>query len=437
MDRPGRKRVVSVVSSFPALSETFVVSRVLGLLERGWDVHVVCGESKAAEWARFPELHQRGDLRRRVHVVWPHRPRWLALLLIPAALARCLIKSLRGTLRYLHWGSRQLGVEILRRLYLDAELLALKPALIHFEFGSLARDRMHLRELMGCKVVASFRGYDLNQIGLDDGRYYEEVWFKADALHFLGLDLRHRAQRRGCPADRFHRLIPPAIDTQFFNPRERAHVAVTGTGKRPLLILSVGRLEWKKGYEYALQAIRLLHERGVSAKYRIVGEGAGQQAVAFARHDLGLEDRVELLGGRTRNEVREQMAWADVFLHAAVSEGFCNAVLEAQAMMLPVVCSDAGGLSENVAHGETGFVVPRRDPGALAEKLAVLAADPPLRERMARAGRERVLTRFQLPRQISAFEELYHTVLAGEGQPVRGTVCQAGLETPVSVVERR
>jgi colanic acid/amylovoran biosynthesis glycosyltransferase len=105
------------------------------------------------------------------------------------------------------------------------------------------------------------------------------------------------------------------------------------------------------------------------------------------------------------------MLAADVFLHPAVSEGFCNAVIEAQAMTLPVVCSDADGLAENVAHGRTGFVVPRRDPDALAAPLIELAADRALRRRIGRAGRERVLSRFTLPDQIRAFDTFYRSVL--------------------------
>ena len=102
-----------------------------------------------------------------------------------------------------------------------------------------------------------------------------------------------------------------------------------------------------------------------------------------------------------------------MLLHAAVSEGFCNAVLEAQAMELPVVCTDADGLPENVVDGQTGFVVPRRSPLELMEKLAVLAADAPLRRRMGEAGRRRVLEHFRLAEQIDRFERFYAAVLEG------------------------
>jgi colanic acid/amylovoran biosynthesis glycosyltransferase len=123
---------------------------------------------------------------------------------------------------------------------------------------------------------------------------------------------------------------------------------------------------------------------------------------------------VHLLGARSRPEVREEMLRADVFLHPAVSEGFCNAVLEAQSMVLPVVCSDADGLAENVVNGETGFVLPRRNPQAIAEKLIFLASNPAVRQQMGLAGRQRVMNCFQLTDQISAFDRLYRQVLRSD-----------------------
>ncbi|MGH7412279.1 MAG: glycosyltransferase family 4 protein, partial [Candidatus Methylomirabilis sp.] len=403
---------VLIVPAFPTLSETFVVSKFHGLLERGWDVHVACGRSEPREWHRFSQLPYSSELLRRVHVGWRHRPRWLAALGIPAALVRCLVRNPRGAWRYVQGGWRRFQLDVFRRLYLDADLVCLGPDLLHFEFGALAVDRMYLKDLLGCRVVVGFRGYDLNSVGLDNPDYYRQVWNTADALHCLGEDLWRRAQLRGCPPETPHFLIPPAIDATFFDPGEKVHAEVLGSADRPLRILSVGRLDWKKGYEYALEAVERLTGRGVNCEYRIIGDGDYLDAVTFARSQLGLEAIVELQGARPRQEVKAEMLWADVFLHAAVSEGFCNAVMEAQAMAVPVVCSDAGGLPENVASGETGFVVPRRDPDALAEKLLMLAGDPGLRHRMGQAGRRRVLARFRLADQIAAFDRLYREVLA-------------------------
>lgn len=416
-----RVTVIILVPSFPKLSETFIVSKVLGLLDLGWDVHVVCGRSDPEEWGRFPELQRRPGFRKRVHVTMPHRPRWLVALLCPVALVRSIILSPLGTWRYLRIGWRRFGPDIIRRFYLDAELIVLKPNLVHFEFGSLAAVRMYIKELLECRITVSFRGYDMNYVGLDTTDYYKTVWEEADALHLLGRDLLNRAWRRGCPPDKPYSLIPPAIDQEFFDPHERTHVQVVGTQERPMRILSVGRLEWIKGYEYALQAIKLLTDQGVHCDYHIVGEGDFLEPIAFAKHQLGLQNMIQLLGPRSRSEVKEEMLWADVFLHSSVSEGFCNAVMEAQAMALPVVCTDAGGLSENVADEETGFIVPRREPRPLAERLSLLGRKPELRQQMGQAGRRRVLAEFRAEKQISEFDRLFRRVTADDKWPKKIT----------------
>jgi colanic acid/amylovoran biosynthesis glycosyltransferase len=406
-----RKRLVLIAHRFPKISETFIINKFLSLLNRGWDVHMHCTESEPYDWQRFPVLQSIPDVRQRVHIDWPHRPRWLAALLLPCALVRGLWKNPKGSWRYLGLGWRKFGWQVFRNFYLDHQIVVLKPHILHWEFGTIAAERMYLRDLLDCLTVVSFRGYDLNFTGLEDPGFYQEVWAKAHGLHLLGSDLWRRAQRRGCPPEKLHALIPPAIDTGMFNPAMRANDSKVDNSERPLGLLSVGRLEWKKGYEYALQAVKLLVDQGILCEYRILGGGHYLGPLAFACHQLGLEGIVEFLGVVSHQEVKEQMLWADTFLHAAVSEGFCNAVLEAQAMMLPVVCTDADGLPENVVNGETGFVVPRRNPQALAEKVALLARNPELRQHLGQAGRQRVLNHFQLPHQVQAFEQFYQEVL--------------------------
>ena len=404
-------RIVLIVPSFPKLSETFIVNKFLGMWY-GWDVHIVCAHSDPREWQRFPDLGRMKHVKKRVHRSWPIRPRWLAACLMPLVFLSCLWRNPKGLMSYLFKGFSLFGVDIFRRFYLDAELIALKVDLVHFEFGALAVTREYIKELLDVKLVASFRGHDLDFVGLDDFQgYYSETWKKADAFHFLGNNLWQQAVRRGCPLDKSKYIISPAIDPESFDPGERAHNQNTGTNGRPLRILSVGRLHWAKGYEYGLQAVKTLVDRGIACEYRIVGNGDSFACLAFARQQLGLDEIVTFLGGLPQAEVKAQMQWADILLHPAVEEGFGNVVIEAQAMSLPVVCSDAVGLPENVADNETGFVVPRRSPEALAEKMILLAREPEVRQQMGLAGRQRVLTHFELREQNEAIDRMYREVL--------------------------
>jgi colanic acid/amylovoran biosynthesis glycosyltransferase len=379
-------------------------------MERGWDVHIIVQKFDPQAWAAYPQLKNNPSARRRVHRTWPHQPHWLAVLLFLPGLLFSLVTAPCRTLRYLHQGWARLGWNILRQFYLDMPLIRLGPDIIHFEFGSLAVGRTHLKELLDAKLSVSFRGYDLNYIGLDQPDYYSQVWKDIDAAHFLGEDLWQRAQMRGAPLGLPHALIPPAIDLAAIPQASPRTNGKLGAQDHPLRILSVGRLHWKKGYEYALQAVKILSDQGINCEFRIIGDGERQAALYFARHQMGLTQEVEFLGGLPHTQVIEYLHWADVFLHAAVSEGFCNAVLEAQTMGIPVVCSDADGLRENVDDGVTGFVVPRRDPHAMAEKLRLLAADGRLRQRKGQAGRMRAEGHFRLEQQMDAFEKFYENL---------------------------
>lgn len=405
-------RLVLVVPRFPRISETFIAHKFAGLADAGWDVHVVCQQAAPEDWDRLAALTGRPELRARVHAQWQHEPRWVAALLWLPAFLVTLVRAPRMTVRYWRAVWPQFGPATAKLFYMDATLIALEPDILHFEFGALAADQTHLKEALGCALSVSFRGYDLSYAGLENPNYYARLWATVDAVHVLGRSLWQRAIRRGCPADKPHALIPPAIDVGFFVPERAENDCAPVSDDRPLRILSVGRLEWVKGYEYALKAAQSLSERGVPFEYRIVGDGRYLEPLAFARYELGLEGQVVFLGSRSHAAVLEEMKWADVFLQASVSEGFCNAVVEAQAMCLPVVASDAGGLPENVDDGRTGYIVPRRDPAAMAEKLAGLAADPVLRRDMGVAGRARVENCFSLPQQIAAFDRFYRDLVA-------------------------
>lgn len=400
-------RLLMIVPRFPQLPETFIVNKFVGLVDAGWDVHIVSQYESEEDWNSFPPLQARPELRQRLHIQWRHdSPVMVTLLWLPALLTT-LFKSPNATWRYLREGWRRFGPRVLKQFYLDARIIALAPDILHFEFGALAVGRTYLKRLLGSCLTASFRGYDLSYVGLDDPHHYQALWREVDAVHVLGEDLWQRALSRGCPPDMPHVLIPPAIDTGYFVTEHSAREHATISPERPLRIVSVGRLKWVKGYEYALEATRLLREMNVPFEYHIIGGGDFLEPLAFARHTFDLEQEVHFLGPRPHPVVIEEMRWADVLLHTSVSEGFCNAVLEAQAMQLPVVSSDADGLPENVVAGETGLIVPRRDPAAMARGLAELSADPELRRKMGIAGRQRVQQHFQLAQQIAAFDDFY------------------------------
>ena len=144
----------------------------------------------------------------------------------------------------------------------------------------------------------------------------------------------------------------------------------------------------------------------------IVGDGPRINEVRYCARDLRLEEAVEFAGLLDRSGVIAGMRQADLLLHASVSEGVPNAVIEAQAAGLPVVASDVGGTREGVEVGQSALLVPSRDPRALADAVAQVAADGALRRRMGEAGVAFVREHFSLERYLDRTEEIYRQVLA-------------------------
>jgi colanic acid/amylovoran biosynthesis glycosyltransferase len=121
-----------------------------------------------------------------------------------------------------------------------------------------------------------------------------------------------------------------------------------------------------------------------------------------------MKNMVIFLGKLEPKEIKEKLALTDIYLQYSIQEGFCNAVLEAQAMGCLCVVSDAEGLSENVLNEITGFVVEKRNPKLLAERiLDVLQMNIEDKQKMRKNAMDRVSKEFNLEKQKQQFIEFY------------------------------
>jgi colanic acid/amylovoran biosynthesis glycosyltransferase len=276
-------------------------------------------------------------------------------------------------------------------------------------FGMEYQNLIELKDILGSKFIQSFRGSDINFIPLRCGeRIYDTIFQKCDYFHFVSRTLLERARQLGYNKNNFT-LIPSSADTNYFKPSENRNLKKKN-GK--VILVSVGRLDWKKGYEYSLQAAKILKEQGFNFSFYIIGDGEYKDAILQTIQDLSLEDCVELLGAQDRDTVKKYLNIADIFVQASLAEGFGNSFLEASAMDLPCVVTDAGGCPEGVVNGKTGFVVPKRNPEALAEKIKILIKNPKLRQKMGKLGRKQVIKNYMLDRQVEDNIKMYGKVLS-------------------------
>jgi len=284
------------------------------------------------------------------------------------------------------------------------------PHLVHFEWNSAAIDYAHMIALWGCPFVISCRGQQINVRPYVPGNVdfvgrLRQTLESAAAVHCVSDAIKQEALNLGLDPSKAW-VIRPAVDPDFFCPPASKH-----REDGAFHIVTTGALIWRKGYEYALLAMRRLVDSGLDVRFEIIGSGPEQQRVLYTMDDLGLKEHVHLLGQLPPERVRDHLQQADVFLLASLSEGIANAALEAMACGLPVVTTDCGGMREAVTDGVEGFVVPVRDPAAMAEALRKLALDEDLRTTMGERARERILREFTLEQQTEQFLSLYREVL--------------------------
>ena len=273
---------------------------------------------------------------------------------------------------------------------------------LHFGFATTALGRENLARVLGARMAVSIRGYDIAIYPLKNPGCYELLWRNLDKLHYISDDLFSLALRRGFNDKIPHQKITPAIDTVLFQDEKKNKFG------DPLKILTVARLHWKKGLEYTLEALSLLHQKGIDFEYTIIGEGEDYERLAFAGFQLGIKDKIRFAGKKSPEEVKKAYQESDIYLQYSVQEGFCNAVLEAQAVGLLSIVSDAEGLPENILDGKTGWVVPKRNPPALAEQIIkVLNLSEAERRQISQAAAARVVEKFNLPQQKTEFLEFY------------------------------
>lgn len=283
-----------------------------------------------------------------------------------------------------------------------SHILKYKLDWIHFGFATTALNRENLARALGARMAVSIRGFDIAVYPLKNPNCYRLLRERVDKLHYISDDLFTIALKQGLSSETAHRKITPAIDTSFYQGRVR------GALGKSLKFVTVARLEWIKGFDYTLQALSILKSEGVDFEYHIIGEGADYERIVFAGYQLGIQNKLRLSGKRTAAEIKNALQESDIYLQYSIHEGFCNAVLEAQAMGLLCIVSDGGGLPENVIHEETGWVTPKRNPQALAAQvLKVLNMSPAERASISRSAIKRAETLFNLQKQRKDFEEFY------------------------------
>jgi glycosyltransferase involved in cell wall biosynthesis len=208
-------------------------------------------------------------------------------------------------------------------------------------------------------------------------------------------------------------VIPNGVDCSRLQCPDPGARDALGISPGELVVGTVGRLTWKKAPECLLAAAQIFLQEEPRGRLLIVGDGPLRAQVEKQAEELGIHRRCIFTG--SVSDAWPFIRACDVFVLSSVIEGMANALLEALASGKPAVVTDAGGNSEVVQHGKTGFVVPRNAPSQLAQAILHLIRHPELTAQMGEVARKDMEARFSLPRMVQSVETLYDTLLREKG----------------------
>jgi len=388
-------RIGLVFPSTPGYSETFFTSKIKGLQEQGFNI-ILLTQTYDKKFDMCPVVNGTKVYKN------------IVLQVISMAIVFLkLIPHLKPVINYIKL-ERQAHTKInrlIKKIYLNSHILSQKLDWLHFGFTTQALDSELVAKAIGAKMAVSFRGFDINVYPVKHPNCYDLVWKQVDKVHSISNDLLQKAYGFGLSNHTPHQIITPAVNVSHLN-----RIDAPETNNKTLQIITVARLNWIKGLDHALNAMKLLKSENIDFEYHIIGSGSSTEIerYTFQIHQNQLQNQVFLHGKLTHEQTLLKLSSANIYLQPSIQEGFCNAVLEAQALGLLCIATDAGGLPENISHDETGWIVPKRTPELLAKKIIevknLTAAE---KNRFSKNAIDRVIKNFNLKEQQKQFADFY------------------------------
>jgi glycosyltransferase involved in cell wall biosynthesis len=217
------------------------------------------------------------------------------------------------------------------------------------------------------------------------------------------------------------RGIPPEKVTRIYNGIEVDHYLPQDQNRSrerirnefnieedTLFIGAIGRLVWQKGFEFLIQAMPKVLTEFPQTKVLIAGEGPLREELEEVAERLKIKEHIIFSGFRA--DIKEILTAIDILVIPSLLEGFPMITLEGIAMAKPIIATRIDGINEQIVDGESGILIPPRDPSAIAEAIVRVITEKELAHSLGLGGRRRVEREFTVERMVSETENVYQSL---------------------------
>lgn len=377
-------RVAMILNSFPEISEKFLLNQIIALVEAGVELDVY--PAHRPEGNDVHDLFEKYRIAGRVRYVDVPRSMKRRLPAAIAAFFRFFVRNPTAALRALDIGSYRTVAKNCKLIFFGLRLCGESYDVVHCHFGVNGLIGSYLKDCgFARSLIVTFHGSDINtypsRYGLD---VYRTLYDRADVVTVNTTFTGDKVAMNGCPREKI-RVHPVGLI-----PAEYADVSRDAIEAHS--ILTVGRLVEKKGHAYMLRAVPEILASYPDAVWYVVGDGSELESLKALARELGVERSVRFLGQCANDTVKSMYCKAAAFVLPSVTasdgdmEGQGLVLQEAQYCRVPVVSTLHNGIPDGVLDGESGYLVPERDPRALADRICAIFADQGAAREMGERG---------------------------------------------------
>lgn len=407
-------KIAFMLGEFPTLSETFILNQITGLLNRGHNVEIFA-TNKNNKIEVHEDINKYKLLEKTRYTNMPLNKTHRILKAIYLILINILIHPIIifKSLNFFKYKKKALSLQL---LYKTVQFLNADDDydIIHCHFGHNGVLGIIMRDfgLINGKIITTFHGSDVTANYDRNIDKYKSIFNKSDLITVNSNFLKDKVVKLGCKKEKIVRL-PVGVNLDTFKPNNNQNRVDSFN------ILSVARLVEYKGLKYSINAVSKLIAKypNKNIHYYIVGAGKEKSSLQELIDKLKVGEDITLEGGKKREEVINYFNFSDIFVlpsinyHDGRAEAQGLVLQEAQAMKLPVISTNVGGIPEGIINNKTGFIIEDKNIEEIINKVEFFINNKDKITEMGIEGRKFVANNFDQHKLNDNLENLYYDVV--------------------------